>query len=74
MSEPINLKDFKDRKKFKQIVEDLENINRILDLTQRSLIHFKRYKNVQEIISICETNMTLLNLYKKKYEAKLKNE
>lgn len=72
MSKLLDLKTFKNKKKYKQIVEDLTNVNKVLDLTQRSLIHFKRYKNVQEIISICETNLTLLEMYKKKYESLLK--
>lgn len=72
MSNPVDIKSFKDRKKYKQIVEDLTAVIKVFDLTQRSLVHFKKYKNVQEVISILETNLTLLDLYKKKYEAELK--
>lgn len=72
MSKLTNFTDFKNKKKYQKIVEDLGNINHVLDLTQRSLIHYKRYKNVQEIVSIIETNLTLLQMYKTKYEKLLK--
>jgi peroxiredoxin family protein len=71
MSKITDLQDVKNKKKYKQIVEDINAILRVLDLTQRSLIHYKKYRNVQEIISSCETNMTLLDIHKKKYEKEL---
>lgn len=71
MSKPIDLRDFKNQKKYKQIVEDLSNVMHVFSLTQRSLAFYKKYKNVQEVVSIIETNKTLLELYRKKYEAEL---
>ncbi len=67
MSDPIDIQSHKNRKKYEQIVSDITAINHVLDLTQRSLVYFKKYKNVQEIISIIESNITLLNIHKKKY-------
>ncbi len=71
MSDPIDFQEVKNHKKYKQIVSDLNAIIMVLDLTQRSLVFFKKYKSVQEVISICETNITLLNIQKKKYETEL---
>lgn len=59
---------FKDRKLYKRILQDIDNILAILDMSQRGLMVFKHYKPVQEIISIIETNKTLFQLKKKAYE------
>jgi hypothetical protein len=74
MSKLADFASHKNRKKYKQIVADLEAILRVFDLTQRSLAYYKKYKNVQEIISNIETNGTLLNIAKKKYEKELELE
>lgn len=71
MSKPTDFNEYKKQKKFKQIVEDIDKILHVFDLTQRSLKFFSKYKNAQEVISICEANGTLLTLYKKKYEKEL---
>lgn len=65
------LKDFKTEKKYKKILEDINTILRIFSLTQMSLSFFKEYVVVQEIISILETNKTMLEMHKRKYEAQL---
>lgn len=65
--EITDLKGFKKEKKYKKIVSDIDSILLIFSLTQRSLAFFKEYVVVQEIISIIETNKTLLELHRKKY-------
>jgi len=51
-----------------KIIEDINNILLILEKSQQALMFFKKYKPVQEIISIMETNRTLFTLSKKKHE------
>lgn len=68
-----NLGSFKDKKKFKRYIEDLEKILKVIDLAQKGLIHFKHYRYVQEIVSVLETNKTLFDMHKKKYEKALEN-
>lgn len=66
-----NLHEHKNKKKCKKIVKDIEAILTLLTVSQRGLSLFKHYVSVQEIISVLETNKTLLELQKKKYEAQL---
>lgn len=63
----INLQDFKNRKLNQKMIEDIDNILKVLSLTQQSLAHFKMYAPVQEMISIMETNKTLFEFHRKKY-------
>lgn len=67
-----NLSDHKNKKKYEKIVRDLSAILKVLSLTQQGLAHFKAYVAVQEVISVLETNKTLLDLQLKKYEKELK--
>ena len=60
-----------DKKKFTKVIEDIDSILRVISLTQKSLSYFKQYLTVQEIVSVLETNKTLLELYRKKYTDKL---
>lgn len=68
----INLQDVKDNKKYKKIVKDIEAILKIINLAQKGLSHYKEYVTAIELISIMETNKTMLEIHKKKYETKLK--
>lgn len=68
MSEVIDFKQFKDDKFNKKIVEDIDSILKVLSLAQQGLAHFKYYAPVQEIISVMETNKTLFEFHRKKYE------
>jgi len=52
----------------KRLLEDVDNILLILEKSQQALIYFKKYKPVQELISIMETNKTLLTISKQKHE------
>lgn len=71
MSQLTQIKEYKLKKKYEKILKDIEGILLVFSLTQRALSVFKNYISVQEIISIIETNKTLLELQKKKYEKEL---
>ncbi len=66
-----SLLNFKEKKKYTRLISDIDNILKVLELTQASLIFFKHYKPVLELISVIETNKTILQAWKKKYESKL---
>ena len=68
----ISISEYKNKKTYRKIVKDIETILQILTLAQRGLIKFKSYIVVQEIVSVIETNKTLLELKLKDYEKKLK--
>lgn len=68
----LDLKPFKEEKKYKKIISDIDSILLIFGLTQKSLSFFKEYVVCQEIISIIETNKVLLELHKKDYSTRLK--
>ncbi len=65
MSELTNIKEFKSKKKYKKLVEDIDQVVRVLEMSQTALSHFKYIIACQEIISIMETNKTLLVLKQK---------
>lgn len=67
MSKILNFEDKKKEKKYKKIIADIDNILKIIGLTQKSLSFYKEYVPAQEIISILETNKTMLEIHRKKY-------
>ena len=67
----ISLNDFKSKKKVAKYLKDIDDILKVITLSQKSLSFYKQYSAVQEIISILETNKMLLELHRKKYESKL---
>lgn len=67
-----SLTDHKNKKIYEKIISDIKNILQVLTLAQRGLTLFKTYIVVQEIISVINTNVTLLDLKLKDYEKKLK--
>lgn len=72
LSQTTSLNDHKNKKIYKKIIKDIESILQVLTLTQKGLTLFKSYITVQEIISVVNTNITLLDLKRKDYEKKLK--
>jgi hypothetical protein len=69
-----NLLDYKKKKQEEKednlnnrIISDINHILLVLEKTQQALSFFKKYKPIQEIISIIETNKTLFTLSKKKH-------
>ena len=71
MKNITSIDDFKNKKKYKKVIEDIDSILRVITLAQKSLSYFKQSLTVQEIISVLETNKTLLELYRKTYGDKL---
>jgi hypothetical protein len=72
MSNIDELKRHKQKKKYERIISDIPQIIRVLALTQRTLSVFKMYAAVHEIISILETNKTLLEAQLRYNQAELK--
>ena len=56
MDDITNLKDFKNVRLIKRYLEDINRITHILTTTQKALSFFKQYIQVQEIVSVIETN------------------
>lgn len=71
MDDITNLKDFKNVRLIKRYLEDINRITHILTTTQKALSFFKQYIQVQEIVSVIETNKVFLDLNRKKYEKEL---
>jgi hypothetical protein len=67
----VSLKEHKDKKKIKKYIEDIDNVLKIIFLSQKGLSIYKQYSAVQEMVSILETNKIILEMHKKKYEGKL---
>ena len=67
----LSFDDHKKKKKYKKIVSDISAIVNIIILTQKGLSIFKSYTNVQEIISVLETNKVLLEIKQKRYKKEL---
>lgn len=68
-----SIKSHKEKRQAKVILEDLNDIEKVLDLTIRGLSVFKKYTLVMEIISCAQTNKTLVEIQKKKYEKMMEN-
>lgn len=67
----ISIQEYKDKKKIKRYIKDIDDILKIVSLSQKGLSMYKQYSAVQEMVSILETNKILLEMHKKKYEGKL---
>lgn len=67
----ISLSDHKNKKKIKKYIEDIDNVLKIISISQKGLSLYKQFNTVQEMISVMEINKTLLELHRKKYESKL---
>lgn len=67
----VKIKDFKQIKKLKRYMSDINKIIHIMTTAQKALSFFKQYVVTQETISVMETNKTFLELYLKKYEKDL---
>jgi len=63
----VELKDFKTKKKIKKVVEDLDVIIKVMNLTLNGLSRYSKYIHVAEAISSLQTNKTLLEISRNKY-------
>lgn len=66
-----NLGDHKKKKMYEKLMDDINKILHIISLTQKSLSFFKQYIPVQKLISIMETQKTLLEIHRDKAEDEL---
>jgi hypothetical protein len=66
-----SIDDHKSKKIYQRLIEDIDKILHVISLTQKSLSHFKQYIPVQKIISILETNKTLLEIHRNNNEDEL---
>lgn len=60
--------DIKEYKLAKTIVEDLEKIIQVIDLTIKALSYYKKYGPVSQIISSLQTNKTIIEINHAKYK------
>ena len=67
----VSLHKFKNKKKYKKILEDIDNVLKVISLSRKGLSFYEQYLPVQEMISVLETNKMLLELHRKHYEDKL---
>lgn len=67
----VSIQEYKDKKKIKKYIKDIDDILKVVTLSQKGLSMYKQYSAVQEMVSILETNKILLEMHKKKYESKL---
>lgn len=65
MSKIISIKDYK---LAKIVVDDLEKVIKVVDLTIQGLSYFKKYNPVAQIISSLQTNRTVLEINYQKYK------
>lgn len=68
----INLSDYREKRKYIRIIDDLEHILTVINKSQEAFMFFKHYTMCQELISALETNKTLVHIYQKQYAQKLK--
>jgi hypothetical protein len=66
-----NLDDYKKKKVHERIIDDIDKILHVISLAQQSLSFFKQYIPVQKLVSIMETQKTLLEIHRKKNAAEL---
>ena len=63
-----NLADYKAEKRRKKIVQELENIERLLTLIVKGLGKYKKYTPVGDVIRNVIENKALVNAHLKKYK------
>lgn len=65
MSKVVSIKEYK---LAKIVVDDLDKVIKIVDLTIQGLSYFKKYNPVAQIISSLQTNKTVLEINYQKYK------
>lgn len=65
------MKEHKQKKKYAKMISEIDDILKVISLSQKSLSFYNKYMPVQEMISVLETNKILLELHRKKYESEL---
>lgn len=72
MSKTTKLEDFKNNKKYKALIKDLDEVLLIYTLTIKGLSFYSKYKPLQDTIEFLKDKKYELEIYKKKYNDKLK--
>jgi hypothetical protein len=67
----INLSAFKESKKYKKLISDMEDILKVLTATQKALHFFKHYQIIQTLLLTIETDKGIVETYKKKFQYEL---
>lgn len=73
MDSMIKIDEYKQYKRAKILVSDLEKIIRIINLSISALHHFSKYAPVNQIISTLQTNKTILEIHLNKYKKIVEN-
>lgn len=71
MSELFSIKDYKTKKSIKKLLEDLEVVIKVMNLSINGLSRYSKFIHVAEAISSLQTNKTLLEISYNKYKRKL---
>lgn len=74
MTSPINLKDFKEKKKLALLLKEVEALIALYELFLNTLRKYGKYPGVNEVMSIIAQNRTLLTIQVNKYKKKLEAE
>lgn len=67
MSKVTNLSDVKNIKKVEIVLKDLEKIITLIDASLNCLSIYSKYIPVMEILSVMQSNKTILEIHKNKY-------
>lgn len=71
MTKIINIGEVKEDRINKKILQDINAIILVLETSQQALSFFKKYKPIQEIISVIHTNLTLFKIKKSQHEKQI---
>ncbi len=63
-----DIANFKQYKKAKKVVEELDNALKIISLAIKGLSLYDKYIPVQDAIYVLQCNKTILNIHRKKYK------
>lgn len=55
-------------KKAEKVLEDFAMIEKVLDLTRRSLVNFQHYVAVTDTLQSVAQNLSILNAHKKRFQ------
>lgn len=65
----VDIKRYKAKKKYKKLVQDLKDIEKVLDLTTKAIKLYKHYVVVDEILQVIKINQVVIKQNIDKYEA-----
>lgn len=65
---PTNIQDYKEKKKIKKVIEDLETVNNLLFLILKGLASYKKYQPVRNILQNVLENRVSVTMFIKQYK------